>query len=138
LDDPDVVALANLVGVLVSYAKLDKTTKKPLEDQSLEWLRNNYPLIDDMDSDSLERFAKLASIPTYSPETKEHNYRHALHSESPETEICRIGHRLAKEHPAVENVDDPTLRQLSTLPGLQMRIKESIRLMLQLVAQHRN
>jgi hypothetical protein len=107
VDDPTIQSLANLAGVPIPKKLIPPEKKKPILDETMNWLRNNEPT-HDVDEPTLQKLANLTNNPIPSnipPETKKKIIDDTMDW-------------VRNNDPNPEDVDDPTIQSLANLAGV--------------------
>merc|ERR1711933_570865 len=88
----------------------DEQKAKAIED-SLSWLRNNDPELEDVDESTLVAFSKMAGIPLPKKLTPKNKKK------TMESAIDWLRDTDSEE---LQNIDEPTLQALTELAGIPM------------------
>merc|ERR1711933_355576 len=119
MDDPTLMSLRKLAGMNMPTGgltpeeerkKAEEERKNAIED-SLDWLRNNDPEVDDVDGPTTRSFAKLAGIPLPKKLTPENKKK------TMESAIDWLRNVDAED---LERIDNPSLQALTTFTGVGM------------------
>ena len=110
-----VQVVANLARVDFPKGSISSTNKKPILDETVNWLRNNNLDHSDQRDTTVLALANLAGMPvprnTLTPETKQNA-------------LDDVASWLRNSKPDVKNLDDPTVRALASVAGVTVPVSK--------------